>query len=77
MSIPNGERLMMRLMVNIEASDDEILAVLLLLRTTNERLEMLLWLKRNRNATPSDMLKEATRIKREMRNNEPRHRYIP
>ena len=59
---------MMRLMVNIEASDDEILAVLLLLRTTNERLEMLLWLKRNRNTTPSDMLKEATRIKREMRN---------
>ena len=64
MSVPNGERLMMKKMVQLGASDDEIISVLLLLTTKEQRLEMLLWLKNNSEATVSDMLKKASTIKR-------------
>ena len=63
MPVPNGERLMMKKMVQLGASDDEIIAVLLLLTTKEQRLEMLLWLKNNGKATVSDMLKKASTIK--------------
>ena len=64
MSVPNGERLMMKKMVQLGASDDEIISVLLLLTTKEQRLKMLLWLKNNSGVTVSDILKTASTIKR-------------
>ena len=64
MSVPNGERLMMKKMVQLGASDDEIISVLLLLTTKEQRLKMLLWLKNNSGVTVSDILQTASTIKR-------------
>ena len=49
------EKLLIRAMMKLGATEDEIVGMMLLLKTKEEQMEMLHWLFLNRTATPQEM----------------------
>ena len=53
----DGKQLMIEAMMKLGATEDEIVGMMLLLKTKEQRKEMILWLYRNRTATPQEMIR--------------------
>ena len=51
------EKLLIRAMMKLGATEDEIVGMMLLLKTKEQQMEMLHWLFLNRTATPQEMIR--------------------
>ena len=62
MDLPNGDKMLVNAMDRLGATEDEVVGMMLALKTKEQKKEMLHWIYHNQKATTQEMIRASSRI---------------